>query len=127
MMESPPSAALVMGKAKLPLEFLVVSFDPPTHLGGEDPRLQGDVGWKGERKYLLGSFSPSGHSISSHSSGRGPVLRSSRWAGETRKAANQEIRRVWAPSRQVTGAKAAGGKASARAFIAQGFVSRRPA
>jgi hypothetical protein len=35
---------------------------------------------KVESQYLVGSFSPSGHSISSHSSGRGFLLVAVRWA-----------------------------------------------
>jgi hypothetical protein len=40
---------------------------------------------KVESQYLVGSLSPAGHSISSHSSACGSFLRSSRCAGRTRK------------------------------------------
>jgi hypothetical protein len=47
---------------------------------------------KVESQYLVGSFSPSGHSISSHSSGRGSASFSSRCAGRTRRQAKREAR-----------------------------------
>src|SRR5215831_1069687 len=43
-----------------------------------------------DNQYLVGSFSPRGHSISNHSSVRGSALSLSRWAGRTRTAAKRE-------------------------------------
>ena len=57
---------------------------------------------KVDNQYLVGSASPFGHSMSSHSSGRGSVRFSSRCAGRTRSKANRERRGCFVPSRQVT-------------------------
>src|SRR5947208_15439166 len=51
-------------------------------------------------QYLAGSASPSGHSISSHSSSRGSALHSSRWAARTRTRAKREVSAPALPSRQ---------------------------
>jgi hypothetical protein len=48
----------------------VVAFDPPTELGNINELTERDIFWKLDNQYLIGSFSLSGHSISSHSSGR---------------------------------------------------------
>src|SRR5882724_8249231 len=55
-----------------------------------------------ENQYLVGSFSPFGHSINSHCSGWGSLLSKSRWAGRTRTAAKRERSFFLLPSRHVT-------------------------
>ena len=60
------------------------------------------LGGKVESQYLVGSTSPLGHSISSHSSGRGVGRLSSRCAGRTRTAAKREASVALLPSRHVT-------------------------
>ena len=55
-----------------------------------------------ERKYLVGSGSPLGHSMSNHSSSRGASRRVSPWAALTRSAAKREESLVLVPSRQVS-------------------------
>src|SRR5882724_12890382 len=54
-----------------------------------------------ENQYLVGSASPSGHSISNHSSGPLSVSGSSRSATRTRNRANREDSFVFVPSRHV--------------------------
>src|ERR1019366_391939 len=73
-----------------------------------------------ERKYLVGSGSPLGHSMSSHSSSRGTLRRVSRWAALTRTAAKREESLVLVPSRQVSLRQAADLSDSASAFTATG-------
>src|SRR2546427_7765222 len=48
------------------------------------------VGGSVESQYLIGAAAPRGHSMSSHSSGRGVDCQSSRCAGRTRTAAKRE-------------------------------------
>ena len=55
MMKTLPAAALVMSKAELLLEFLVVALNAPAHLGDEDQLLQCGVG-RGGRKKVFGRF-----------------------------------------------------------------------
>src|SRR5262249_19213891 len=64
-----------------------------------------------ENQYLVGSSSPSGHSISSHSSGRQLLRLSSPWAARTRTRANREESASAAPSRQLTVRQALAGRA----------------
>ena len=75
MMEALPAPPFVVREPELLIEFLVVPLDAPAHLGDEDQVFQGASDGPVERKYFAGSCSPSGHSISSHSSGRSSVLR----------------------------------------------------
>ena len=62
--------ALEMPEPDLLLEFLIVALDAPAQLGQIDQRPKVMSLGRVESQYLVGSFSPSGHSISSHSSGR---------------------------------------------------------
>ena len=73
-----------------------------------------------ERKYLVGSGSPLGHSISNHSSSRGTSRRVSRWAALTRSAAKREESLVLVPSRQVSLRQADGLSESASALTETG-------
>lgn len=66
VVEAPPPSAFVVAKSQFLLEFLIVSLDPPTQLGGVTNWVI--VASAEESQYLLGSTSPSGHSIRSHSS-----------------------------------------------------------
>ena len=76
-----------------------------------------------DSQYLTGSFSPFGHSISSHSAGRGAVSFSSRCAGRTRRRANREDSGAAAPSRQVIVRHARFGKPNASALTENGRCS----
>src|ERR1700675_4599820 len=101
MVEASPAAALVMSKAEFLLEFLIIALDPPAQLGQIDQPLEGDVVGNVANQYLVGSFSPGGHSISSHSSGLVSLSRPSRWAARTRTLAKREVSQSADPSRQV--------------------------
>src|SRR5215213_4778791 len=76
-----------------------------------------------ENQYLVGSFSPSGHSISSHSSGQGCAHQSSRCAGRTRTVAKRDVSDVLLPSRQVTLCQACAGSPLARSLGETGLWS----
>jgi hypothetical protein len=67
MVEATPAASLVMPKANLLLELLIVALNTPSQLGGVDQIAEREFLGKVESQYLVGSSSPSGHSISSHS------------------------------------------------------------
>src|SRR3954468_23007925 len=56
------------------------------------------VGGRLESQYLVGSASPLGHSISSHSSGQGSLRWVSPCAGRTRRAAKRDTRSPRLPS-----------------------------
>jgi hypothetical protein len=73
MMEAAPPTPFKMSEPELLLELLIVALDTPAQLGGVDQPAEGDVFRKVESQYLVGSSSPSGHSINSHSSGRASV------------------------------------------------------
>src|SRR5690242_5513116 len=80
----------------------------------------------GERvanQYLAGSASPSGHSISSHSSSRGSVRHSLRWAARTRTRAKREVSAPALPSRQETVSHLAAGRPNASALTLTGWYS----
>jgi hypothetical protein len=74
-----------------------------------------------ESQYFSGSSSSSGHSISSHSTGRGVLRAVSRCAGRTRSAAKREARSVLVPSRQRTVRQLSGGDSFARSFTETGL------
>src|SRR5450432_1585116 len=99
-MEAAPSAPFEMPEPDLLLEFLIVALDAPAQLGDVDQPAEGNV-FRNCRasQYLVGSSSPSGHSISSHSSGRLSVSFSSRCAGRTRRQAKREASGAAVPSR----------------------------
>ena len=69
-----------------------------------------------ESQYFVGSASPSGHSMTNHSTGCGAASLWSRDAGLTRTAANREDKLWLEPSRHSTKAQAAAGNRSARAL-----------
>src|SRR5450432_3023980 len=71
-----------------------------------------------ESQYLVGSFSPSGHSISSHSSARHSASWSSRCATRTRTRAKREDNRSAVPSRHLIVRQACFGRSSA-SFLAE--------
>ena len=73
MMEAAPAASLVMPEAEFLFELLVIALDPPAQFGQIDQSGEGHVRGRVESQYLAGSASPSGHSISSHSSGHGSL------------------------------------------------------
>ena len=71
MVEAAPSAPLEVAEPDLLLELLVVTFDAPAQFGGVDELTERDVRRQALRANIWSaSSSPSGHSISSHSSGR---------------------------------------------------------
>lgn len=55
VMKAQPASALVMRKSELLLEFLVIAFDAPAHLGDEDQLFQGGFG-RGSREEILGGL-----------------------------------------------------------------------
>ncbi len=72
MVEASPAAAFVVTEADLLLELLVISLDAPAQFGQVDEVGEHHVlSARFESQYLVGSLSPFGHSIRSHSSGRG--------------------------------------------------------
>jgi hypothetical protein len=91
-----------MTESELLFRVLIVALDAPAHFGHKHKlfkcRLLGAV----PRKYLSGSVSPSGHSISSHSPSRTVLRQWSRCAGQTRTAAKHEESAALLPSCQVT-------------------------
>jgi hypothetical protein len=66
-MEATPAASFIVPEPDLLLEFLIIALDAPAQLGGVDQIADAMLLGKVESQYLVGSFSPSGHSISSHS------------------------------------------------------------
>src|SRR5271167_1249724 len=82
---------------------------------------------KVESQYFVGSFSPSGHSMRSHSSGWGVETFQSREAGRIRTAAKREDKISLEPSRHGTMRQASSGSllASALAEIGTCSPSRR--
>ena len=101
MMEATPTPPLKVVEAQFLLELLVVPFDPPAHLGGADQVDQGGRRRQVDSQYLLGSFFPSGHSISSHSSACGSA-RGSRGRRPHPTAAKRPSSSPLLPSRQLT-------------------------
>ena len=78
MVEAAPAAALVVPEPDFLLEILVVPLDPPAQLSQVDHLLEADLLGQVDSQYCVGSGSPSGHSISSHSSSRGVQVVSGR-------------------------------------------------
>src|ERR1700752_3736435 len=80
-----------------------------------------------DKKYLVGSFSPLGHSISSHSSGRISWRRSSCRAARTRTRAKREDSACAEPSRHSIVRQARLGRLSASSLTETGrcLASRR--
>ncbi len=76
----------------------------------------GVVAGRVESQYLLGSASPWGHSISSHSSACASDRLKSLEAGLRRTAAKRELSSALLPSRQATVRQASAGSASANAL-----------
>ena len=93
MVEASPSPPFEMPEPDLLLEILIVALDAPAQLGGVEPIRQKEIfAGRVESQYLVGSFSPSGHSINSHLSARhlGELVIAMRNANtHTRKARGQ--------------------------------------
>ena len=68
VVETAPPAPFIIAEAEFLLELLVVALDPPSQLGDIDQTLKADLPGRVASQYLVGSASPCGHSISSHSS-----------------------------------------------------------
>jgi hypothetical protein len=92
VVEAAPPAPLIITKAEFLLQRLIIALDPPSPLCEIDQTFEGDIlgqtkvisSGKVGNQYLVGSASPCGHSISSHSAARGSVSLVSRCAGRTR-------------------------------------------
>jgi len=69
VVKAAPTSALEVTEAELLFEFLVVALDAPAQLGDADQLLERGCCRKVLKKYLVGSASPVGHSMSSHCSG----------------------------------------------------------
>ena len=67
VMKATPSAALEMAQPNLLLELLIIALDAPAQFGDVDQAIEGYGVWSVASQYLVGSASPFGHSISSHS------------------------------------------------------------
>src|SRR5204863_9990030 len=80
-----------------------------------------------DSQYFVGSFSPFGHSIRSHSSGQGSLRLKSRRAMRMRTRAKRDLRDTFVPSRQVIVRQALAGRLKARSLtlIGRCFASRR--
>src|SRR5208282_3572932 len=80
-----------------------------------------------ESQYFVGSFSPSGHSMRSHSSGWGAEAFQSREAGRIRTAAKREDKISLEPSRHGTMRQASSGSLVASVLAETGLrlLSRR--
>src|SRR5208337_863723 len=76
-----------------------------------------------ESQYFVGSFSPSGHSMRSHSSGWGVDSFRSREAGRTRTAAKREDKISFEPSRHGTMRQASSGSPFAKVLAETGTSS----
>src|ERR687885_2592830 len=81
------------------------------------------VGPRLESQYLVGSASPLGHSISSHSSGQGSLRSVSPCAGRTRRAAKRDASSPRLPSRQLTRRQAEAGRLVANSRVETGLWS----
>src|SRR4051812_48981785 len=86
-------------------------------------RSNGVSGGRVASQYLAGSVSPSGHSISSHSSSRSSVRHSSRWAARTRTRAKREVSAPALPSRQQIVCQPAAGRPGASVLTLTGWCS----
>jgi hypothetical protein len=81
VVEAPPVVAFVVAEAKLVLELLVAAKDAPAELR-EAHQLPFSVGsGTVESQHMAGSLVPSGHSVSSRSTGRGSFRSLSRCVG----------------------------------------------
>src|SRR5260221_3586105 len=113
VVEAAPSTALEVAEPDLLLEFLIVTFDTPPQLCEVDQALQSDALRKGREPVFVGALSPLGHSINSHSSGRGSLRLTSLRATRIRTRAKREDRRSAMPSRHSTLCQARLGKLNA--------------
>src|SRR6476661_6992610 len=86
-------------------------------------RSKGMSGGTVASQYLADSASPSGHSISSHSSSPGSARHSSRWGARTRTRAKRDASAPAAPSRQEIVCQLAAGRPSASALTLTGWCS----
>jgi hypothetical protein len=90
MMEAAPASPFEVGVAEFAFEFLVVALDAPAQFGVSTRTSMGVSSGRVESQYFVGSFSPSGHSMSSHASGWGVETFQSHEAGRIRTAAKRE-------------------------------------
>src|ERR1700679_2426064 len=81
---------------------------------------------KVESQYFVGAFSPSGHSMRSHSSGWGVERRQSREAGRIRTAAKREDKVSLEPSRHGTMRQASSGSPIASVLAGTGMFAVAP-
>jgi len=127
MMESAPASSFEMGEAEVAFEFLVVALDAPAQFGRVDENVDGRVFGQGRKPAFVGSFSPSGHSMRSHSSGWGVETFQSREAGRIRMAAKREDKVSLEPSRHGTMRQASSGSLVASVLAETGLclLSRR--
>ena len=125
VVEAAPPAPFIVTQAEFLLELLIIALDPPAQFGQVDQPIAISSA-KLASQYLVGSFSFSGHSISSHSSARGRLSLVSRWAARTRWRAKREDSCSALPSRQATICQASLGRlrASALALIGWRSLSR---
>ena len=68
MVDATPATPFLVTEPDLLLEFLIVTPDAPTQLGQIDECVKLTFSGSVESQYLLGSASPSAHSINSHAS-----------------------------------------------------------
>ena len=126
VMKAAPPPALEMIQPQFVLELLIVALDAPAELGQSDEVGHGMVSGRVDSQYFVGSASPRGHSIRSHSSGRGADRFSSRCAGRTRTRAKRERIAPRVPSRQVTDAPRRGRQPGGHVGEVDRLMPRRP-
>ena len=68
VVEPAPVTAFKVPQPQLLFQLLIIPFDDPAVFGHLDQSFELGVGGSVDIQYLLGSFSPRGHSISNHSS-----------------------------------------------------------
>src|SRR4051794_25827351 len=119
MVEAAPAAALVVPEPDFLLEILVVPLDPPAQLSQVDHLLEADLLGQGRQAVLRRPGSPSGHSISSHSSSRAQPGVGVRGAHPGPGKARGKLA-PFVPSRQAISVQAVSGRPSATALTGTG-------
>src|SRR3989442_1166316 len=114
MVEAPPAPPFEVIQPQLVLQLLVVRSIRQRSIASRTRSARVAVGGSVASQYLIGAASARGHSMSSHSSGRGVERQSSRCAGRTRTAAKRERIAPRVPWRQVTVRQARAGGCWAR-------------
>src|SRR3954469_24043392 len=71
MVKASPAPAFVVAEPQLLLELLIIPLNAPAQFGRVNQLADCDRLRQGRSQYRVGSVSPSGHSMSSHSSGQG--------------------------------------------------------